>query len=243
MLRRIAPFAVTLLLLLASACGLIDYYFLPPPEDTAQELYEAGIEAMKEKKYGQAAEYFAKLKDQFPFSPFTLKAEVGLGDAYFLDEKYPEAVGAYKEFESLHPRHEDTPYVLYQVGIANLNSFTSFDKRMDTVVEALEYFNRLKESFPDSKYAKMAPEYILKSRRLLAEHELYIADFFWRTEQFGPAWNRYRFVVENYPDIADIRDYAMRRAEYSYYEYQKSLTREERERIDGGWRVWLKKWL
>ncbi len=31
------------LLLAVQACGLIDYYFLPRPEDTAQELYEAGI--------------------------------------------------------------------------------------------------------------------------------------------------------------------------------------------------------
>lgn len=112
-------------LLLLSGCGIIDYFFLPPPEDTAQELYEGANDAMQEKNYSQAAQYYTKLKDNFPFSPYTVEAELSLGDAFFLDGKYPEAAEAYKEFESLHPRHEAIPYVLYQVGMSNLKSFIS----------------------------------------------------------------------------------------------------------------------
>ena len=97
-------------LLLLSGCGIIDYFFLPPPEDTAQELYEGANDAMQEKNYSQAAQYYTKLKDNFPFSPYTVEAELSLGDAFFLDGKYPEAAEAYKEFESLHPRHEAIPY-------------------------------------------------------------------------------------------------------------------------------------
>lgn len=41
-------------LLLLSGCGIIDYFFLPPPEDTAQELYEGANDAMQEKNYSQA---------------------------------------------------------------------------------------------------------------------------------------------------------------------------------------------
>lgn len=84
---RILSFVLASFLLLSvSGCGIIDYYFLPKPEDTAQELYEAGVEAMKDKSYDDAAEYFGKLKDRYPFSPFTVKAEVSLGDAYFLEK-------------------------------------------------------------------------------------------------------------------------------------------------------------
>ena len=61
-------------LLLLSGCGIIDYFFLPPPEDTAQELYEGANDAMQEKNYSQAAQYYTKLKDNFPFSPYTVEA-------------------------------------------------------------------------------------------------------------------------------------------------------------------------
>ena len=41
---------------------------------------------MQEKNYSQAAQYYTKLKDNFPFSPYTVEAEVSLGDAFFLTE-------------------------------------------------------------------------------------------------------------------------------------------------------------
>ena len=231
------------LLVLLSGCVWLDNYFLPPAEDTAQELYEAGSDAMTEKDYADAQQYFSKLKDRFPFSPYALKAELALGDAYYLDEQYLMALDNYKEFEALHPSNENIPYVLYQIGNSNYNLFKSIDRRQENIKEGLEYFYRLQETYPDSKYAQAAKELILKSRRILAEHEVYVADFFWRTEQYGPAWHRYQYVVENFSDVPDLRDYARRRAEYSYFEYQKTLSEEERQRIQGSWMLWLKQWL
>jgi len=238
--RLVASF---LFLWLASGCALIDSYFLPPPEDTAQELYEAGMDAMGNKEYGDAQQYFSKLKDRFPFSPFALRAELALGDAYFLDADYLMALDSYKEFEALHPSHESIPYVLYQIGSADFNLFRSIDRRQENIQEGLEYFYRLRETYPDSEYATASEDMITKGRRILAEHEGYVADFFWRTEQYGPAWNRYQYVVENFSDVPDLRDYARKRAEYSYFEYQKTLSEEERLRIQGSWKLWLKKWL
>ncbi|WP_272699977.1 outer membrane protein assembly factor BamD [Desulfovibrio sp. Fe33] len=242
MRRILAPVLVVVLLSLAG-CIWIDSYFLPPPEDTAQELYEAGMAAMDEKDYGDAQEYFSKLKDRFPFSPYSLKGELSLGDAYFLDEEYMLALDAYKEFEALHPSNENIPYVLYQIANANVSMFKTIDRRQENIKEALEYLYRLVETYPESKYADAAKTMILKSRRILAEHEIFVADFFWRTEQFGPAWHRYQYVVENFSDIPDLRDYAVKRAEYSYFEYQKTLSEEERARIQGSWKRWLKQWL
>ncbi|KAB1441215.1 outer membrane protein assembly factor BamD [Pseudodesulfovibrio senegalensis] len=227
----------------ASGCGFIDYYFLPPPEDTAQELWEAGMDAMKDKDYLNAQDYFVKLKDKFPFSPYSLKGEIALADAYYLDKKYLEALDAYKEFEAMHPSNENIPYVLFQVGMSNFNMFKGIDRRQDNIKEGLEYFYRVEQSFPDSEYAAQARDYILKSRRILAEHELYVADFYWRTDRYGPAWNRYKYVVENFADVPDLRDYARRRAEYAYFEYQKTLADEERMRIQESWLLWLKNWL
>jgi len=69
--KRLLALLLLLSLPLVSSCGLIDYYFLPPPDDTAQELFESGMDYMKEKRYANAAEHFIKLKDRYPFSPLT----------------------------------------------------------------------------------------------------------------------------------------------------------------------------
>ncbi len=242
MRNRLLALFFLVLMPVVSGCGLIDYYFLPPPDDTAQELFETGMEHMKEKRYSLASDSFNKLKDRYPFSPLTPKAEIALGDSYFLDKRYPEAAEAYKEFETLHPSNPNIPYVLFQLGLSNYNQFRTIDLRQDNVKEALEIFYRIEESYPNSEFAKPCKEYIYKCRKILAEHEIFVADFFWRTDQFGAAWHRYLFVLENYGDVVEFKDYVRKRAEYSYFEYQKSLSEKEREKVQWTWKR-LTKWL
>jgi outer membrane protein assembly factor BamD len=240
--KRLIAVLFLLLLPLVSSCGLIDYYFLPPPEDTAQELYESAMDYMKEKRYSRAAENFNKIKDRYPFSPLTPKAEIGLGDANYLDARYPEAVDAYKEFETLHPSSPELPYVLFQMGQANLKQFRTIDLRQDNVKEALEIFYRLEESYPKSQFSAATKDLIYQCRKILAEHEIFVADFFWRTNKYGSAWHRYLYVLENYGDVVEFKDYVRKQAEYSYFEYQKALSNEERERVQWTWKRLLK-WL
>jgi len=242
MTRRRFALLLLLLLPLVSSCGLIDYYFLPPADDTAQELFESGMDYMKEKRYSQAAESFLKLKDRYPFSPLTPKAEVALGDAYYFDGKYPEAAEAYKEFETLHPSNQLIPYVLFQMALSNFKQFRTIDLRQDNVKEALEIFYRLEESYPGSEYSKAAKEHIYKCRTILAEHEIFIADFYWRTGEYGAAWHRYIYILENFADVVEFKDYVRKRAEYSYFEYQKNLSEEERDKLQWTWKRMLK-WL
>lgn len=230
---------LALLLLTASGCGMIDYFLLPPPEDTAQELFEAGQEAMKEKHFASAAEYFAKIKDRYPFSPYTPQAEIALGDAYFLGGDYGMAADAYREFETLHPRHEQMPYILYQLGKSSYHQFRSIDMPQAHVAEAIEYFTRLEQAYPDSKYASEARDYVVKCRRYMAEHEVFVADFYWRSEHYGAAWRRYRYVTENFADLPDVAQYAAKRAELAYLRAQEDASTKERERIQGSWKQWF----
>jgi outer membrane protein assembly factor BamD len=239
MKRALSVCILALWLLSATGCGIIDYFLLPPPEDTAQELFEAGTEAMKEKAYMRAAEAFSKLKDRYPFSPFTPRAEIALGDSYYLAEDYEHAADAYKEFDSLHPRHELTPYVLFQLGRSHFNQFHSIDMPQSHVGEALEYFGRLSQSFPDSQYAPEAKEYMVRCRRYMAEHEVFVADFYWRSERYSAAWRRYKFISETFTDLPDVVQYAAKRAEMAYVRAQEDDNQKERERVQGTWKQWF----
>ncbi|HDQ41792.1 MAG TPA: outer membrane protein assembly factor BamD [Desulfonatronum sp.] len=227
------------MLWLLSGCGIIDYYFLPPPEDTAQELAQAGFEAMEAKEYRQAITYFTKLKDRYPFSPYTSAAELALGDAFFLSGQYEAAAQTYLEFESLHPGHESIPYVLFQVGMSYLRQFRSIDRPTDNMEMALQYFTRLQESYPQSTQAADAQRFILEARRYKAEHELYVADLYWRKKEYGPAWKRYSAVAVDYADITDIAEYAEKQSNFSYYLFQKEQSQKDREKREGTWKKLL----
>ncbi len=225
-----------------SGCGVIDYFYLPPPEDTAQELFETANDDMAQKDYVAAVERYNKLRDAYPFSPYTVQAELSLADAYFLDEEYDEAVEAYKDFESLHPRHEQIPYVLYQIGAARLKGFVSIDRPTTNLQEGYEYFDRLAQSYPGTDYAQKAPEHMLALRKLMAEHELYIADVFFNMKKYGPAWRRYTYVVDNFKDVPEVAGHANTKGLAAYHEYTNQQGQEKREKREGSWKEWFE-WL
>ena len=225
-----------------SGCGIIDMVYLPPPEDTAQEIFESGNEAMSEKNYVRAAELYIKLRDTFPFSPYTLEGELALADCYFLDKEYILAAESYKDFESMHPRHEAIPYVLYQTGMSLLGQFVSIDRATTEVQEAYDYFNRLQPTYPDTPYAQNATEKMAQCRKIMAEHELYIADVFWHMGKYGPAWRRYEFIAENYADVPDVTDHAREKAQAAYLYYREEQADVQRQQREGTWKNWFK-WL
>ncbi|GAB7080704.1 outer membrane protein assembly factor BamD [Megalodesulfovibrio paquesii] len=244
---RLRAFVSTALLLATlagvSACGIIDTVYLPVSEDTAQDLWEAGNDAMNATDYYSAAVFYTKLKDRFPFSPYTVRAELALADAYYLNKDYLEAMGAYLEFENLHPRHEEIPYVLFQIGRSGLATFTSIDRPQQPVAEGQEYLERLVEQHPDSQYAQEAVQLIAECRSILCKRELFVADFYFRTEQFGGAWKRYQYVAENYPELLDLADYARKQSELSYLRFQQAQSEKERRKDQGYWKEEYFYWL
>ncbi len=230
---------VCFLLFSLSGCGIIDAIYLPPAEDTAQELFEAGNDAMREKNYSAAIMYYTKLKDNFQFSPYIVEAELSLADALFLDGDWIEASEGYKEFESLHPRHEAIPYVLFNIGMANKNLYHSIDRPITPVDEAYSYFKRVNESYPDSEYAEKATQLMAECRRLMAEHELYIADFYYRMGKYGSAWLRYRGIVDNYKDVPDIYAHAEEKGQAAFIRYRQQDAQSTREKREGSWKQWF----
>lgn len=235
-LRRHASALFLLFCLFLSGCGLIDAVYLAPPEDTAQEIFEAGNDALKEKQYLDAIGYFTKLKDNYPFSPYAIEAEISLGDAYYLDEDYFMAAETYKDFESLHPRNEAIPYVLVQIALSDMKSYISVDRPPTALIEAAEYLNRVREEYPNSEYAVQAEALYVECRRQMAEHELYNADFFMRIRKYGAAWKRYAEIVKQFPDVPTIADVAKERGRVAFLRHIESMSEKERDSQLGHWK-------
>ncbi len=233
-------FIVILLCLCMSGCGMIDYLFLKPHPQTPLELLEAGKDAFEAKEYNKAAKYFEKLKDKYPFSPYTVEGELLLGDSLFYAKKYADAVDTYKEFESLHPGHKKVPYVLFQIGVADYLQKRTVDLPQDKIEEAIQYFTRLIEGYPNSPYLNKAREYIRKCRFLLAQHQVYVANFYWRTHRYFAAWMRYRYIVKHFPDFPSIVCYAKGMEKFAFIRYEMKVAERKREEIKGGlWRKFL----
>ena len=196
-LRKLSYFAIVLWFVLQLlGCA----WFKTKEEKTAQELAEEGAEAFRDKDYRKAIKSFEKLQDWYPFSQYSILAELKLGDAHYHLKEYEEAISAYEEFENLHPKNEAVPYVVYQIGRCYFDRLYSIDRDQTMAREALQVFERLIHTYPTSTYAKQAEEHIKICNRNLAEHEFYVGMFYYKTKHYKAALERFKTVLRSYSD-------------------------------------------
>jgi len=180
-------------------------WFETQEEKTANQLAQEGMEAFERGKYRGAIESFEKLRDWYPFSKYASLAELKTADAYYHLEEYEEAVYAYEAFESLHPRNEAIPYVIYQIGRCYYERMESIDRDQTATKKALDTFQRLRQAFPKSSYAMKADSHIKECYEQLAGHEFYVGMFYYKSKHYKTALDRFQTVLDEYPTVGDLR--------------------------------------
>ena len=185
------------MVLLISGCALFEDS--RRMEKTAEQLAAEGASAFMREDYKDAVKAYTDLKDWYPFSRYAILAELKIADAHFHLKEYEQAVIAYEQFENMHPRNEAVPYVIYQIGMCWFNRIDTVDRDITPAKNALAQFKKLTEQFPDSEYARKAPDLINTCIDKIAGHELYVAQFYMKTGQYQAALKRFEYIVEFYP--------------------------------------------
>ena len=170
-------------------------------EKSAYDLIEDGIEAYNDGSYAEALKNFEQLKDWYPFSKYAILAELKTGDAHYQLAQYAEAVQSYEEFERLHPRNEAVPYVIYQTGRCYYDQIETVDRDQTPARKSLDIFRRLIRQYPDDQYSARARSHIDRCLQSLAGHDLYVAEFYYRTKHYKAALKRFESVITDYPDV------------------------------------------
>ena len=77
------------MLCLTACAGTGEDAFLDPnPDATAAALFEEANNAMLNKDYVSSVKIFTRLKEDYPFSPHTIEAELSLADSLYLDREW-----------------------------------------------------------------------------------------------------------------------------------------------------------
>jgi outer membrane protein assembly factor BamD len=212
--RRVLPVLVLLALTLPAGCGSSgsagNYFSRLFGIQTAsdrdlggeapQMLAREAQELMAADNYKDAAVLWQQLKDQYPYSEYAALGLLKMGDALFLDGKFIEALGAYEDFERLHPDNEAVPYAIYQQGMCFYSRMHGIDRDQTPTIQTIQTMARLLELYPHSRYATMAQARILEAQNNLAGHEFYVGEFYFQRKDYQAAMNRYLGLLEYYPD-------------------------------------------
>ncbi|HUL38466.1 MAG TPA: lipopolysaccharide transport periplasmic protein LptA, partial [Thermodesulfobacteriota bacterium] len=150
--------------------------------------------------YFEALKKFEELKASFPDSPpYTVWAELKIGDCHFFKKEYVEAIAAYEEFKKVHPSHEELPYVQYQIGMSYFNQMRSHDRDQTPTKMALSSFEYLIANYPPGLFSEKAKEKIVICKRRLADHEFNVGDFYYKHGKFQSAAWRFEGLLQTYP--------------------------------------------
>jgi outer membrane protein assembly factor BamD len=197
-MRKVLVIIVACLLLLSCASKK------PKQVENPGNLYVDGVNLMKTKKYDKAIEKFSSIRENFPFDPMAIIAAVKLADVYFEKKEYVLASGMYEEYLKAYPGDENVPYALMKVGDCYEKLSLSVDRDQAYVVKAVERYTYLRNRYPSSSYAQAAEVKLKTMLQKLADRELYIGEFYYKTYRYNAAILRLEYMLKKFPEANGV---------------------------------------
>lgn len=175
---------------------------------SAQQNYDKGLGELKDTDWIAAAKYFAFIRARFPYSKYAVLAELRIADAEFGAEQYLQAVDSYKMFEKLHPTHDMVAngYTAFRIGESYYKLLPedwwilppSYEKDQSATADAERELRSFVRKFPNSQFVERANKMVLEVSRRLAEHEWYVAKFYWDRDKPMGTVLRLRRLLDRY---------------------------------------------
>ena len=209
---RLLPLTV---LVVVPACGLFSGGDFGEPNyaSEASTNLKRGDEALESNQYAVAEKYYEFVKTKFPFLEAAKQAELRLGDVSFERQLWTEAADRYTAFVKLHPTHPKVDYAAYRAALAHYQDIPSdwflippsSEKDQTQVRAAYTSLTEFVKTYPDSQYQPQAKKELDDVRKRLAEHEIYVADFYEKRDRWAAAVTRLETVADKYPGYDDAR--------------------------------------
>lgn len=168
--------------------------------DTAEKLALEAMDFFNRGNYNDALEAFEDIQERFPFSQYSLLADLKAADSNYYLHNYAEAIAMYKEFASSHPTNEAIPYIMFQVAMGFYQQIDTIDRDPGAAIDAIGAFTKLLKAFPSSPYTEESLARKKAARNFLANHEFHVATFYIRTGKIDQAEGRLRSLLLNYPE-------------------------------------------
>lgn len=227
-----------LLLLLAFGCA-----HKPEKEEkikTAEQYYQESQAAVQGKRYEEAILLLRELEATYPYGPYTEQGQLDLIYIYYKNREPAMALAAADRFIQLYPNHPKVEYAYYMRGLVLFDTYSSkpmeifkqdiIQRQQDDARKSFENFAEFLRRFPNSEYAADARQRMVALRNRIAANEVYIAQYYYERENYIAAYNRGKYVVENYPKTPAVADALVVMARASE---KMGLT----EQAENAWRV------
>ncbi len=206
--RNLKILGIFLILVSLNSCSSNEE--MPDERLIEKELYDQAQTRLKNSSFSTAIMSLEALESRFPFGRYAEQAQAELIYAYYMNSQFEASQSAAERFINLHPRHSHTGYAFYMKGLAAFTDdsglfsrYFQSDLAKREVIMAQTSFDDLSEfisRYPGSSYVPHAKQRMIYLRNLLAEHEMYVADFYMKRAAYLAAIGRAKYVIEHLPN-------------------------------------------
>jgi outer membrane protein assembly factor BamD len=195
-----------ILAMLVTGCASSKRGSVPP--GTAQPdqfLFDKGNEALKNKKWLTAREYFKQVNETYTQSPIRPDAKLGIGDTYLGEgsaQALVLAIAEFQEFLSFYPTHARADYAQFKIGIAHFKQMRSPQRDQTETRETIREFTTFVQKYPNSDLMPEVRSKLREARDRLSESEFEVGRFYFRIHWYPGAIERLQQVVKGDPEFS-----------------------------------------
>jgi len=173
--------------------------------ENAKREYEHALKVYFDQDWEEAALLFKEVKRKYGYSRYSRLADLRLADIEFKQDKFAEAITAYKGFVHDYPNDPDVPYARYRVAKSLFEQSSPSlllppleERDLASVNEAYDTIRAFLGDFPHYKHAREMEFMLEVVGGLLARHELYVARFYLTRGNFDAAVARCQYALRTY---------------------------------------------
>lgn len=209
-----------------SSVALISCDIKPISELTAEDGIVRLRGMHKDENWERLIQEVNEYKSRYPYSQFASEAELLQADAYFRTNRYPESIANYDDFLRRNPSHSNADFALYRIAKAyDLQSPEEVDREQATTQKAIEKYVDLAKRFPRSSHLADAQQRISILKRRVADHHMFVGNFYWKKELWHGALTRFLYVADTFSDLKELQAVALTKASDAYMKLAEQLER------------------
>lgn len=172
----------------------------------AEDMYTEAKDLMEQGYLQKSIKEFEDIERYYPFSPLASKAKVNTAVAQYYDQEYDKAIDIIDEFVTLNPGNEEVEFMYYLKAICYYDRIQDVKRDQEITIKAQKAFEEIINRFPNSKYARDAQYKLDLIRDHLAAKEMEVGRFYMKQQNYIAALNRFKEVVKNYENTAQIEE-------------------------------------
>ena len=204
--RRVRLLGAVLCLVIAAACASAGRGV---PAGTVQPdkfLYDKGTEALNNKKWLTAREFFREIVDTYTQSPYRPDAKLGLGDTYLGEgtaEGLERARNEFAEFLAFFPTNPRADYAQYKLGMVHFRQMRGPQRDQTQTREAIKELETFVARYPNSTLMAEGKARLRDARDRLSQADYEVGFFYYRQRWYPGAVDRFKAVLMQDPEFTN----------------------------------------